>query len=85
MESSVMQAFEKTNPSDQFEKFLVQMSIRLYWMERMLSGDEAGHSHPYASVVPEPKAKVAEEGGKFVWLSQLAVRFSIPAAVILGA
>ena len=41
VESSVMQAFEKTKPSEQFEKFLVQMSIRLYWMERILAGESA--------------------------------------------
>lgn len=85
LESSVMQAFEKTNPSEQFEKFLVQMSIRLYWMERMLSGDETGQAQLVASTHSEPKAKHAVGTGKFLWLSQFAMRFSIPAAVILGA
>lgn len=85
LESSVMQAFEKTNPSEQFEKFLVQMSIRLYWMERMLSGGEAVHPQLLASPFPDRKVKAASGIGKFVWLSQLAVRFSIPAAVVLGA
>lgn len=35
LESSVMQAFGKPDPSRQIEAFLVQMSIRIYWMERM--------------------------------------------------
>ncbi len=35
LESSVMQAIEKPDPSKQIEAFLVQMSIRIYWMERL--------------------------------------------------
>lgn len=38
LESSVMQAFGSNIPFDQFEAFLVQMSIRIYWMERMTKG-----------------------------------------------
>jgi hypothetical protein len=38
LESSVMQAFGSTKPFDQTEAFLVQMSIRIYWMERMTEG-----------------------------------------------
>ncbi len=41
LESSVMQAFGSTIPFDQFEAFLVQMSIRIYWMERMTEGTAA--------------------------------------------
>ncbi len=40
LESSVMQAFEKVDPAAQIEAFLVQMSIRLYWMERMMGGGQ---------------------------------------------
>lgn len=38
LESSVIQAFGSTKPFDQIEAFLVQMSIRIYWMERMADG-----------------------------------------------
>lgn len=38
LESSVMKAFGSTKPFDQVEAFLVQMSIRIYWMERMAEG-----------------------------------------------
>lgn len=38
LESSVMQAFGSTKAFDQLEAFLVQMSIRIYWMERMTKG-----------------------------------------------
>jgi hypothetical protein len=41
LESSVMQAFGSNIPSDQLEAFLVQMSIRIYWMERMAQGTAA--------------------------------------------
>lgn len=41
LESSVMQAFGSTIPFDQLEAFLVQMSIRIYWMERMTQGTAA--------------------------------------------
>jgi hypothetical protein len=59
LESSVMQAFGSTIPHDQFEAFLVQMSIRVYWMERMTQGtaEETMESIPdgvsLRSVVPK--------------------------------
>ncbi|MBC7980134.1 MAG: hypothetical protein H7Y36_06180 [Armatimonadetes bacterium] len=43
LQSSVMRAFASVNPVEQLEAFLVQMSIRTYWMERMTEGTaEAG-------------------------------------------
>ncbi|MFU8892593.1 MAG: hypothetical protein ACNA8L_03095 [Luteolibacter sp.] len=36
LQSSIMQAAGKAEPEEQLEAFLVQMSIRLYWMERMM-------------------------------------------------
>ena len=38
LESSVMQAFGSAKPFEQVEAFLVQMSIRIYWMDRMTAG-----------------------------------------------
>lgn len=86
LESSVMQAFEKTHPSEQFERFLVQMSIRIYWMERKLGGQAATSDGPENSGI-SPAFAVAPEGqsAKFLWLRQLALRFAVPAAVLLGA
>lgn len=49
LESSVMQAFGSTKPFDQLEAFLVQMSIRIYWMERM----EEGTAEETEEVIPE--------------------------------
>jgi len=41
LKSSVVQAFASVNPAEQLEAFLVQMSIRIYWMERMTEGTAA--------------------------------------------
>lgn len=82
LESSVMQAFEKTKPTEQFEKFLVQMSIRIYWMERMLAGESVAETvAPSAS----SNAQDAMKSAKSLWLRNLAIRCAIPAAIILGA
>ncbi len=41
LESSVMQAFASVDAVGQLQAFLVQMSIRIYWMERMAEGTAA--------------------------------------------
>lgn len=41
LEGSMMQAFSKLDPTSQLESFLVQMSIRLYWVERLIGGGPA--------------------------------------------
>jgi hypothetical protein len=86
LESSIIQGFEKTMPTEQLERFLVQMSIRIYWMERKLGGqpvtpEEAGDVD-LAVVMPE----VAETRPmKFEAVRQAVVGFAVPAAVLLGA
>jgi hypothetical protein len=82
VESSVMQAFEKTKPSEQFEKFLVQMSIRLYWMERILAGESATGSN--LPVIPAT-SKALAHSADMLWISALALKCAIPAAILLGA
>ena len=82
LESSVMQAFEKTKPSEQFEKFLVQMSIRIYWMERMLAGESAVNERlPLSAILASPKNR---SSAKLIWLQDLARRSALPAAVALA-
>lgn len=80
LESSVMQAFERSKPAEQIERFLVQMSIRIYWMERMMAGE------PLPSVVPVSVAdgQASGKSGKFLWLQALAIRSAVPAAGLLG-
>lgn len=41
LKSSVVQALADVNSSDQLRAFLLQMSIRIYWMERMAEGTAA--------------------------------------------
>jgi hypothetical protein len=85
LESSVMQAFEKTNPSEQFERFLVQMSIRIYWMERKLAGETASSDEiEGADLIPAVSAAQKLGLEKFQWLRELALKFAMPGAILLG-
>lgn len=86
LESSVMQAFERTQPSEQFEKFLVQMSIRIYWMERMLASEStvaAGELTATPITVGEKRAAV--KAAKRIWLEEWVRRIAGPAVMILAA
>lgn len=49
LQSSIMSAFGKLNFTDQLEAFSVQMSIRIYWMERMLGGGPGPDEMPVAA------------------------------------
>lgn len=80
LESSVMQAFEKSKPSEQIERFLVQMSIRIYWMERIIAGEPL----PSGGPVSQPEVNTTGKSAKFLWLRALAIKYTVPAAVLLG-
>jgi hypothetical protein len=85
VESSVMQAFERTKPSEQFEKFLVQMSIRIYWMERMLAGGHpTGDSLSSASPGIAANDRGTAKSEKFAWIQALVIRFAEPVAILVG-
>lgn len=85
LESSVMQAFEKTNHPEQFEKFLVQMSIRIYWMERMLAGDSAAANTSSeglpAFTTAGPQKQPSE---KLVWAKALMAKFYLPVSLLVA-
>lgn len=49
LESAMIQALEKIEPAAQFEAFLVQLSIRMYWMEKILAGQTAAVPAPTTS------------------------------------
>lgn len=85
LESSVMQAFEKTHPSEQLERFLVQMSIRIYWMERKIGGQTASsdEGETRSMTAASPMMKDAKSAN-FSWLGQFAMHFAMPAAILLG-
>lgn len=55
LESSMMSAISKPSPAAQFEAFLVQMSIRIYWMERMIGSETAGAPPLAMSTNHKPK------------------------------
>jgi hypothetical protein len=83
LESSMMQAFQKIEPSEQIERFLVQMSIRIYWMERMLSGETvASDTLP---PVAASNRRVTPKSERFLWVQDLTRRAAVPAALVLGA
>ena len=83
LESSVARAFEKNKPDEQLEKFLIQMSIRLYWMERMIGGEASANEVAVLAVAPKPSASV--KSAKLLQLQQLALKFATPAALLFGA
>ena len=85
LESSVMQALERTQPAEQIEKFLAQMSIRIYWMERMLAGESTTAAHPTAMPVTAGEKRAAVKSAKLLWLQEQVSRFAVPAALVLGA
>jgi hypothetical protein len=84
LQSSVVKSLEKADSVDQLEAFSVQMSIRLYWMERMLSGatvTEATMTNSVAVAVEKHAAPgVMEHLNKI-----LPPRWWLPVSVICGA
>ncbi len=86
LESSIMQAVGKDDPSGQFEAFLVQMSTRIYRMERMLGGGVAAGDE-----IPVPMRPAKAPDKKSVVLKYLqpliegARHLTIPLAVLAGA
>lgn len=67
VQSSVMSALEHAEAGDQFEAFSVQMSIRIYWMERMMGGgQEPGEAGPLPErlvAMDERRAADGDEAG----------------------
>lgn len=83
LESAVMQANERTNPSEQLERFLVQLSIRIYWMERMIAGElPVNKSVPLLKT--DARGKAALKSEKWIRVSEFASRFGWIAAMVLG-
>lgn len=83
LESSVLQALKELHPAAQIEALLVQMSIRIYWMERMLGG--AADAVPLlVKVKKSPEAQTGPFDALRPYL-ETAAGHAIPAAVIAGA
>lgn len=85
LESCVIQASEKSQPAEQIETFLVQMSIRLYWLEHLLGGESTG-GEPAATAVPVAavSGRAAAKSEKFRQLLDLIHRSAVPGGALLG-
>jgi hypothetical protein len=84
LESSVIQSLEKAKPAEQLEKFLTQMSIRIYWMERLLAkGPVAASDTPPPLPITAAHDQAAVKSARLIFLQDLACRFALPAAVLL--
>jgi hypothetical protein len=86
LESSVMQAFEKVDPADQVEAFLVQMSIRIYWMERMagLVGPVIGQVSPTGPRAASLEKKTSGAMAKFAPAIERVRQLTLPASALSG-
>jgi len=85
LQSSVTQAFNHTDAADQLAAFTVQMSIRLYWMERMMQGripgGAPGDQAAGAFVSPLPVPPPAAPG----WYDEFLAAWGVPAAAGVAA
>lgn len=86
LESSVMQAFKDVEPAGQIEAFLVQMSIRIYWMERMLHGD--GEENGSMAMAERPRQATVKKASVPDWIRpiQSAIQpYILPSGILLGS
>lgn len=65
MENVMMQANRKADRAGQFEAFLIQMSNRIYWMERAINGEKSDQSA--APALEQPTKKKSESKGIEKW------------------
>ena len=61
LQSCIIQASEIKPPQEQLEAFIVQMAIRIYWMEAMLGGDTTSDEQKRAQL---KAAKLMKKGHK---------------------
>jgi hypothetical protein len=86
LENAVIQASEKAQPTEQLEKFLTQLSIRIYGMERMMGVEPkvipAGSVlQPVASKSQKAKDKKSQ---KLLWLREQAEQLAVPVGATAG-
>jgi len=63
-ERSIARALEKADPVDQLEGFAVQMSIRLYWMEKMLGAASSRDELPLVVLSEHEKGPSEQDRSK---------------------
>jgi hypothetical protein len=85
LESSIIQALEKVEPPAQLEKFLNQLSIRTYWMERVIGGGSmVTHTDSSAPPILSKSRRELAKSAKLQWIREKANQVALPATVILG-
>ncbi|HSP41706.1 MAG TPA: hypothetical protein VLO11_02445, partial [Luteolibacter sp.] len=87
LENPVIQASKEFEPARQFETFLVQMSIRLYWLETLLA-EETGATGPDRTVKHPAVRKPARPGVADViapWIELLMPRMLPALSMAVGA
>lgn len=64
LESAQMKAMEKSDPADQVESFIVQLSIRLYWLEKSMADARLAATAPTAKATnPSSKKSKSDRSG----------------------
>ncbi len=81
LESAVIEARGKSDSADQLERFSMQMSIRIYWMEKMLHGGEVPAGQVDLSMDHEKPKKTADRTQA---LLVIARRWAVPAGAAAG-
>jgi hypothetical protein len=85
MENAVMQAVKKPDRAGQLQAFLIQMSIRIYWMERAMNGEKTENTSAPTIHQPAPQ-KTAQKGlEKFRPLLDMAAPYLLPGGLAIGA
>lgn len=80
LQSSVTSAMEKSHPAEQLEAFTLQLSIRLYWMERVMNGGP--EATPAVAATPvEPRTEKDERKER---LLAMARPWALPAGAGAG-
>ena len=84
LKSSVVQAFSSVNQAEQLEGFLVQMSIRIYWMERMTEGTAASTKETIPAAGARYRAKPKEDTANFGLPGWFGLAGGITASLVGG-
>lgn len=80
LDSSIQQALAKSDPAEQLDRFIVQMSIRTYWMEKKVVGAPAAvEALEPRAVDPKKSERETKHAEKIAWLRELAMQYAIPA------
>ncbi|NJM38907.1 MAG: hypothetical protein HC845_14150 [Akkermansiaceae bacterium] len=86
LENSVIQALEKTQPTEQLEKFLTQLSIRIYGMERILGVEQkaADSESGLQPIILKSQKTKEKKSQKLLWLREQAEQLAIPVGASAG-